>query len=177
VATAVAALALTSCGGDDSSEAHETTTTTAEPATTTTTLSPEAEVEAAYHEFEAVMAELAVEPDPDDPRLAELVLPPELDVIREDLQRSLDTNQVFELSDQSAYEIVNVTIDQSGDSATAIVCSVAADRVVDRDSGHVVTEGVNTLRTEFQFSRQGTRWLITDMNLLDAWVGDTNCDA
>ena len=176
VAPVLATLALASCGGDDSSDASETTTTTAEPATTSTTLSPEAEVEAAYHEVEAVMTEQGLSPDPEDSRLQDLFLEPLLSEIQENLRQAALSNQVYEPGEESSYEIRSTTLGPDGQTATLVVCSVSADRLVDYDTGDVLAQGVATLKSEASFRWVDGRWMLEDLTVTDSWDGARSCD-
>jgi hypothetical protein len=176
VRTALAALALASCGGEDSPDARETTTTTAASSwSTSTTLSPEAEVEAAYHEVEALLAELGQYPDPDDPRLPTLVLEPELSEIRESLAQAAAANHTYELGEESSHRIVSTSVAPSGDTAILIVCTVGADRLVDRDTGTVIAEGVATIKGEVSYRRHEGRWMLEDRRVLESWDGIVEC--
>lgn len=177
VVAAVLTLASCSNGGDDDAEAsEETTTTTAETTAPPTTLSVEQEVEAAYREWEALMAELAPAPNPDDPRLAEMVLDPLLAELRDGLSQRQLKNEVYEIGPQSSHEIISTTVASTGVTATVLLCSVGDDKLVDADTGHVVNEGTHTNKNKLSYRNQDGRWMIDDFETLDSWTGVTTCE-
>ncbi len=122
------------------------------------------------------MAELGPEPNPDDPRLPEMVLEPKLSEIRDSLAQAVAKNQVYEIGNETSYEILTTTLDATGVTATLIVCTVAADRVIDRDTGDVVSDGASTLKEEITYRRQNGRWMIEKYQNLDSWEGITTCE-
>jgi hypothetical protein len=181
VMAATACLSATAaCGGDDEpSEAQGTTSSSTAPPETTappTTLTPEQEVEAAYHEFAEVMAELAPAPNPDDPRLAELVLDPQLSTIRDNFASLAATNQYFEKGAESTYTIAQSTVDATGVTATIIVCTVGADKKIDGDTGDVLADGVSTLENSVTYRQHDGRWMLENIANLRSWQGVTQCD-
>ena len=57
-----------------------------------------------------------------------------------------------------------------------IVCTVAADRLVDRDTGDVVFEGASTLEDEVTYRQQNGRWMLEDHTNVASWSGVTTCE-
>lgn len=180
VTVVAAVLVMASCSSDDdASEASDETTTTTAAAETNappTTLSPEEEVEAAYREWEALMAELAPAPNPDDPRLADMVLDPLLTELRDGLAQRQLKNEVYEIGPQSSHEIISTTIASTGITATVLLCSVGDDKLVDADTGHVLNEGTHTNKNKLSYRNQDGRWMIDDFETLDSWTGVTTCE-
>ena len=179
VTVLAAVLVMASCSGDDdASEASDETTTTTAAETTAppTTLSPEEEVEAAFHQWVNVMIELGGAPNPDDPRLPEMVLEPQLGEIRESFSEAVAKNEAYERGSESRYEILDTTIDASGLNATITVCVIGADKLIDRDTGTVVSEGVSTLREEASYQRQDNRWMLASYQNTQSWDGVRSCE-
>ncbi len=180
VAAAACLSALAACGGDDEpSEAQGTTTSSTAPPESTappTTLTTEQEVEAAFHEFVAVMAELGPAPNPDDARLPQIVVEPQLSILRDGLRQRQATNQVFEIGSESRSEILNTGIDSTGVNATLLVCVVSADTKVDRDTGDVLSDAVYASTNEFAYRRENNKWMLADVTYVDSWEGATTCE-
>ncbi len=180
VAVVAVVLALASCsgGGDDDAEASEntTTTTTAETTAPPTTLSVEEEVEAAYRELDALSAELSQAPNPDDPRLPEMVLEPQLSEMRDSLAEAAAKNEIYEVSPLTTYEILDTKVAPTGLTATLTICAVGDDKVIDMDTGDVVQEGTYTLKDEASYRKEDGRWKLEEYLTLDSWEGITSCE-
>lgn len=179
VVVVAAVLVMASCSGDDdASEASEETSTTTATETTAppTTLSPEQEVEAAYRDLDALSAELGQAPNPDDPRLPEMVIEPQLSEMRDSLAEAVAKNEVYEISPRTTYEIIDTTVAPTGLTATLIVCAVGDDKVIDLDTGHVVQEGTYTLKDEASYRKEDGRWKLEDYRTVDSWEGITSCE-
>ena len=130
----------------------------------------------AFQEWLAVMAGLGPEPDPDDQRLTEMVLEPQLTEIRDSLSDAVATNQVYEISPQSGYDIISTTVDASGLTASLVVCNVGADKLIDRDTGDVISDEVSTTKNEVAFRQHNGRWMLEEFQTVDWWDGATTCE-
>lgn len=174
--------AIAACGSDDEpSEAQGTTTSSTAPPESTappTTLTKEQEVEAAFHEVHALIVELnTIDPDPDDPRLAEMLLDPALTDVRDSLASLVATNQLYVPGPESSYEIVNTVVDPNGVTARLTVCAVGADTLIDRDTNDVVSEGVSTIKSEVAYRQQAGRWTMESVLPIQTQDGVAPCGA
>ena len=131
-------------------------------------------MEAAFAEFAAVLKDQASEPNPEDERLDALLVDPLLARVRTNLAERRDANQVYEVSPESRDDLLSVAVGGDG-TATAEICSVTADRLVDEDSGVTIQEGTFTLRAEASFRRQDGRWMVSDLATIESWDGVRQC--
>ena len=180
IAVGVAAAALlTAVGcGDDGSAADDADGTTAPPTTladsTTTTLSVEAEIEARYRELVRVITAVTADPDPDDPRLADVMVDPRLSISRDAIAGLDARNQSFEIGIRSREDVLSITV-HNQNSATLVACVVAADQLIDRDTGHVIPADPVTTKDEATFVRVEGTWKISNYVTVTTWTGVRSC--
>ena len=174
-----AAALLTAVGcGDDGSAADDADGTTAPPTTladsTTTTLSVEAEIEARYREWARIITEVSKAPDPDDPRLARVMIEPRLSIVRAAMAGLAARNQVYEPSPASTQTVLSVT-DRGDGSAALVVCRVAQDRLIDKDLGHTIPAGTSTAKDQVSLRLVGGVWMVEDYVNVETWEGVSPC--
>lgn len=174
--SALLALTATACGNDDDDDPPTTTGATVAPTAPPTTQSTKAEIEAAFEDFKALLIDQATTPDPDDQRLDAVLADPLLTRIRESAAERKAANQVFEISPESRSVILSIT-ERGNGTATAAVCTIGADRLIDRDSGEPVgAGGASTARDEVSFRLVDGSWFVSDYVTLEDWEGIQSCD-
>jgi len=154
-------------GGDDASGTSAETTTAP---STVTTVSPTAEVEQAYRDFDAMLTRLASAPNPRDPELGRRATGEALTNFRRTLSDSVSHGYAVKVGPQTRLSFVSTTV--KGDQATLKICDVDQSALIDAKTGaeikamSTVTSlaTVTAIRTEgvWKISRVGTdadhRW-------------------
>lgn len=170
------------CSSDEDADPPTTTTaastnpvaTDAPTTTTTEPMSEEDEVAEAFLRAEAVFYEIAVNPDPGDPRLAEIYEEPNLSYVKEIFETSRLEGTVVEYSEAPRSKILNIQV--NGADATVESCLVDDSQQVRESDGRVVNDDVSTRRSKATFIKVGDDWLAQSGETLQSWSDGRGCD-
>lgn len=122
-----------------------------------------------------ILRDQAVDPNPDDERLEEVMVDPLLARIRTSVSERKAANHVYEISPESRSDVLSITAHGDG-TASAVVCTVGADRLIDRDTGEQVRDSaVSTLRDEVSFKLENGRWMLSEYTTTESWDGVRSC--
>jgi hypothetical protein len=141
--------------------------------TTTTTLSPEAEVEAAYLAYWNMVDRLVADPDPENPQIGEMAVDPARQRLIDSLSGFQSAGHVARSGDLYAHVVTDVAV--NGDTATLRDCAVDDSSLVEADSGEVVEQEVVTTSVEAVLIREGSAWLLKELNPIESWEGAVPC--
>ncbi len=178
-------LGASSCGGGDDQAAETTTTTqapttalsTTQPATTTTEpLTPEEEVEAAYLAAMAVFYDVSRSPDPDDERLPETMIEPNLTVIRDVMATAQQDGIYVRYPDDQPPAPEILTLEVDGDVAALTVCVIDDAQQVRRSDDRVVDDDVISRFIEVSMEKVDDSWKISDSLISGRWQDGAGCD-
>jgi ABC-type glycerol-3-phosphate transport system substrate-binding protein len=165
--TLVALGTLAACGDDDADEAatdgaDETTTTApaAEESTTSTTLPPEDQVWADLTAAYEAISDVAADPDPNAPELAEHHTGRALDLIQSTM-RDLQAGGPAE----SAVTLHRYAVSVSGEAATVDYCFVDTSQYFDLEGNPVGSEEVTSMRADGKLEHVDGTWKISQVNL------------
>lgn len=183
--TVLLVLTIAACSGDDADDPPPATTTTAiaattePPAPTTTTSEPQSvedEVEAAYLRAQAVYHENSLDPDPEDPVLAETRTGSNLDHIRTVLQHSVDSGIVirFANDDPPTVEVLSVTV--VGEEADLVACLYDNQQQVRLSDGAIIDDSVMSIKQGVTMRRDGGLWKVDGVRSIARWPDLGGCD-
>lgn len=181
----VAALALITAACSSNSDATPSatlppatpTTATTAPATTTTTKppSPEAEVEQAYLKATATFYEISKDPDPEDLRLTETRMDPNLAAVQDVLSKAAEASIVARFTDGEAPvpEVSDIKIE--GSKATLTSCLVDDGQQVRTTDNAVVDDDVVSRLASVEMQMGQGRWLVQSQSNLNVWADGGGC--
>lgn len=181
---AAVALATTACSSDSDATPAATlpstapTTATTAPTTTSTTeaLSPEEEVGRAYLKANAIFFEVAENPNPDDPRLAETRVDPNLQAVKDSLQQLKAGGQFAQYGTDGRPVPVVRSVTIEGDSATISSCLVDDGQVVRSEDTTVVDDDVVTKLLTTSMLRSPDGWRVQSQRSDQTWTDGSGCD-
>jgi hypothetical protein len=165
IAAAFLALTAGTCHSDDDADSRSDRTTT--------TVSPESEVETAYLAFWDMAVRLAESPDPNDPEIAQRASGDAKADLVDGLQRLQSQGRHSEFGPQYGHDVLLVKI--VGDTATVEDCAVDDSKIVNRETGEIVVEGVGTERLSATVLRTGGGWIVDKFVQVEAWQGAVEC--
>jgi hypothetical protein len=165
IAVAVLALTAGTCSSDDDSDSTSDRTTT--------TVSPETEVETAYLAFWDMAVRLAESPDPNDPEIAQRASGDALTDLVDGLQSLQSQGRHSEFGPRYGHDVLSVKI--VGDTATVEDCAIDDSKIVNRETGEVVVEGIGTERLSATVLRTDDGWVVDKFVQVEAWQGAVEC--
>jgi hypothetical protein len=174
--SALLAVVVVACGGDDDDDPPATTKAAPAPTTTppTSARTTEQEVEATVQDVLDLLRAQASNPNPDDERLAQLMVDPLLSRVRSSAEERQRANQAYELSPESRNDILSTEV-EAGGTATIVICSISADQLVDLDTGEVIASGTSTFRDEVSLRTESGRWVVAEFATMETWEGARSC--
>ncbi|CAN5895553.1 hypothetical protein BH23ACT2_BH23ACT2_09200 [soil metagenome] len=184
-------LVASACGGSDDDPAADGTTSTppgttsttstteateATEATTTEPPTPEEEVEAAYLEAMAVFFDVSRSPDPDDERLAETNVEPNLTAIRGVMTDAQEDGIYVRYPDDQppVPEILTIQVDE--DVADLTVCLVADGQQVRASDERVVDDEFVSRFIEVSMRQVNDSWKIGESLITGQWQDGKGCE-
>jgi hypothetical protein len=171
--------ATLACGGGGSARTAppgaKATSSIAVTSTMAVEVSAEAEVEAAYLRYWAVVDRLVQSPDGDDAELAARAVDPVLAVVRDDLREYAARGTYVELPRTSRPHAIQ-RVEVTDGRATVIACQLD-DAVVHRRDGSIVDDDVLTKRLEASLVHVDRTWKLSESRVVEQWSGDAGCDA
>jgi hypothetical protein len=114
-------------------------------------------------------------PDPASPALVESATGEQLGVVTRETQRNLDQGLTFqERSGPAAIQRVRV-VEVDGDRAQVQECVVDDELLVDRNTGAVVDDSIETHSVVGALERVGGEWRVSSVRLVQQWEGVAGC--
>jgi hypothetical protein len=114
-------------------------------------------------------------PDPAAPALAESATGEQLGVVTRETQRNLDQGLTFQdRSGPAAIQRVRV-VEVDGDRAQVQECVVDDELLVDRETGAVVDDSIETHSVVGDLERVVGEWRVSSVRLVQQWEGVAGC--
>jgi hypothetical protein len=169
---------LTACGGagDEKHAAGGPASVTTAPTGTTAATDPTKAVLAAYQRDWQLWLEDNDPPNPNDPRLAQVEVNPQLSETRQAMRTYQEKGIVVRLPKHSlsSHRPV-VSFSAEGQAATVVDCSVDDSVQLVRATGAVVDGVTQTLLIRSQMARLNGIWKVAASTTLQTWIGATRC--
>ncbi len=178
----------TGCG--DSSEKSSATTSIVDTTTSTTgaptstSAAPgssdwSADQVAVINAYDAGLAAFAAAvsdpPDPGSPALVATVGDPLLTEFRNVAATWLGFGQAARYPENSVHATHPMSVEVSGDTATAEICAVDDSVLYEPGSGNVLNDEVITTRIRADFKLVASAWILTGRERVESWQGVAGC--
>jgi hypothetical protein len=156
---------------DDNSKSEASATTSAPSA------QAEADIEAAYRAFIAMIGRVVQAPDPDDPELPMRATGVALDGLRSSIARSLAEGTIIRPGPATSATVLSIEV--SGDTATLRACFIDESTAYVAVTGAVVEPTtIVTIVDTVELEREGDTWLVSRRETPgpdERWNGVNTC--